>query len=462
MCGCPKQIGLTRANVPRANFRALLTVTLYFHQYRPIASSTSTTAVRVLFFLLIASVTRAQDAQHWWAHSPEFRTRYYNVKTDLTESDARHLATHMDITFEAYARLFAGLKARTPKSLDLYLFADQQDYNAVLAEKFRAVGTGSWGMAITRRGETSLVAWQGKYSRTDMESVLQHEGFHQFARYLFPRLPSWANEGLAEVFQRGVEIDGKIVLGEVSPRDLLMLTKATEQRQFRSFAQFFTMDQRVWNQHVQYGQANTNYLQAWCIVHFFLYADGAKYQPAFMDFLVGLNRQLPWQEAFVRAYGSPDFSAMEQKWLDYVVALQQADYRETIRRLEFLAAGMRRLHEDQVYPLSISELQSALLKFDFEHRSDLFEKPRKMSASDATLFRAAAGNSAESQIAFRLTDAKGKPVEMPNSENAKAKLMRKLSRQPLQITTVGLEPRELVVRWKRAGKGSFQPMLSTE
>ena len=195
------------------------------HYFHPRKSATSI-LIRVLFLSLLTTPTHAQVAQQWWASSAEFRTRYYNVKTDLTESDARHLAEHMDITFEAYARLFTGLKARTPKSLDLYLFADQKDYNVVLMEKFRAVGTGSWGMAITRRGETSLVAWQGDYSRTDMESVLQHEGFHQFARYLFPRLPSWANEGLAEIFQRGVEIDGKIVLGEVcllytspSPRD---------------------------------------------------------------------------------------------------------------------------------------------------------------------------------------------------------------------------------------------------
>ena len=431
------------------------------HYFHPRKSATSI-LIRVLFLFLLTTPTQAQVAQQWWASSAEFRTRYYNVKTDLTESDARHLAEHMDITFEAYARLFTGLKARTPKSLDLYLFADQKDYNVVLMEKFRAVGTGSWGMAITRRGETSLVAWQGDYSRTDMESVLQHEGFHQFARYLFPRLPSWANEGLAEIFQRGVEIDGKIVLGEVSPRDLKMLTKATEARQFRSFAQFFTMDQRVWNQHVQFGQANTNYLQAWCLVHFFLYADDAKYQPAFMDFLVGLNRELPWEEAFVRAYGTPDFSAMEQRWLKYLDELQPADYRETIRRLDFLAAGMKALNEQKIYPLSIDELQVEMEKIDFEHDSDLFEKPRTMQAENDALFRAAAGKSKDSQSTFQLTDVKGKPIQVPKDDKAKAKLERLISRKPLQIATVGLEPRNLVVRWKKAGKKGFQPILTTE
>ena len=417
--------------------------------------------VLLLLLCLFSNPAIAQPAQAWWARSPEFRTRYYNVKTDLSVQDARHLAGHMDITFEAYARLFAGLNARGPKSLDLYLFANQNDYNRVLMQKFRAVGAGSWGMAITRRGETSLVAWQGDYSLTDMESVLQHEGFHQFARYLFPKLPSWANEGLAEVFQRGVEVDGTIVLGEVSPLDIAMLAKATKERQFRSFAQFFTMDQRVWNQHVQYGQANTNYLQAWCLVHFFLYADESKYQPAFMDFLVGLNRELPWEEAFVRAYGTPNFAAMEEKWLTYVEELQPADYRETIRRLDFLAAGMKSLHAQEVYPLSLEELQSELRQAKFTYDSNFFEKQIQLKADEEANFRVAAGKK-PGACEFRLVDAKGKIVAKPKDEKAWARLKRKLARQPLNIVTSGMVPKNLIVSWKRAGKKGILPVLTAE
>ena len=419
----------------------------------------------VFAFLILLILThgevRAQTARDWWSRAGSFRTRYYHVKTDLSPQRAQHLATHMDITFEAYAQLFTGLKSRRSKSLDLYLFANQRDYNQVLQAKFKAVGTGSWGMAISRRGETSLVAWQGKFSLTDMESVLQHEGFHQFASYLFPNLPSWANEGLAEVFQRGVEIDGRIVLGEVSPLDLAMLAKATKERKFRSFAQFFTMDQRVWNQHVQYGQADINYLQAWCLVHFFLYADKAKYQPAFMDFLVGLNRELPWQEAFVRAYGTPNFTAMEEKWLVYVKQLQPADFRETIRRLDFLAAGMKALHAKEIYPLSLVDLQQELQKVDFTHDSNLFEKPLTLQASENANFLVAAGTTAD-RCEFRLVDAKGKQVETPSKDKALAKLHRRLSRQPLNIVTVGMKPRNLVVRWRRTGKKGLKPILTTD
>ncbi len=409
-----------------------------------------------------APILSAQTAQQWWARSPEFRTRYYHVKTDLKQTDARHLAEHMDVTLEAYVKLFSGLKARRPRSLDLYLFANQRDYNAVLRERFQANGAGSWGMSITHGDETSLTAWRGDFSRTEMESLLQHEGFHQFAAYLFPKLPSWANEGLAEVFKRGVEVDGQIVLGEVSPRDLMMLEKATEERQFRPFAQFFTMDQQVWNQHVQFGQGNTNYLQAWCLVHFFLYADGAKYQPAFLEFLVGLNHELPWEEAFVRAFGTPQFEAMEKIWLDYVGRLQPADYRETIRRLEFLAAGMQQLQHQQVYPLTFSELKNELQELNFQHESELFGKPIKMQSDDESLYHAAAGKPRAQKVTFKLVDSTGLSVERPSDEQTLAELYGQLAKQPLRIVTDGLEPSELVVQWKQAGKDTIQPFLTTE
>ena len=43
-----------------------------------------------------------------------------------------------------------------------------------------------------------------------MAVIMQREGFHQYAAILFPGLPLWANEGFAELFEKGVVIDGDI------------------------------------------------------------------------------------------------------------------------------------------------------------------------------------------------------------------------------------------------------------
>ena len=74
----------------------------------------------------------------WWQRSPQFRTRYYNVKTDLGPEQAKEIANHLDRTFESYLALFAGLKLRRLAKLDVYVFATQQDYLAVLRQRFPA------------------------------------------------------------------------------------------------------------------------------------------------------------------------------------------------------------------------------------------------------------------------------------------------------------------------------------
>jgi len=163
----------------------------------------------ILFSVGFSSELSAQS--DWWQRAGETRTKYYNLKTDLQRDEAIEIANHIDRTFESYSALFSGLKLRRIARLDVYVFARQEDYLAILKQKFNDDGTGSGGKCITRGNVISLVAWKGGNSSARLKDVLQHEGFHQFASNFFPRLPTWANEGLAEVFERGVLIDGKII-----------------------------------------------------------------------------------------------------------------------------------------------------------------------------------------------------------------------------------------------------------
>ncbi len=68
-------------------------------------------AIPGVFLLLVAPLPAfAQVAQPWWQRAGAFRTRYYNVKTDLPTEQAQELARHMDVTAQAYAAIFAGLR----------------------------------------------------------------------------------------------------------------------------------------------------------------------------------------------------------------------------------------------------------------------------------------------------------------------------------------------------------------
>lgn len=348
-------------------------------------------AIACLFAVLATAVTaEAQNppGQDWWLRAPTYRSKYYNIKTDFPPADAKPLAEHLDFTFESYWNLLSRLPIRLqrPAMLDLYLFAKRDDYQNVLRSRFHSDGTGSWGMCITVGNSISLVGWRGEYSLEQMKPLLQHEGFHQVASQLFAGLPPWANEGLAELFERGVMVDGQLVLGDFPPFDRQRLLQAIAGRRALSLERLLTIDSGQWNEQVRSADAQLLYLEAWSLVHFLVFAEQGKYESGYLNFLVMLNRRADWRQAFVASFGLPDFKAMEAKWLAYLQNTPPSNYRETVRRLKFLTAGMLELHKQGRHPTSIDELRQQLQERRFECEVDLYGKSERFSADDAELF----------------------------------------------------------------------------
>ena len=132
------------------------------------------------------------------------------------------------------------------------------------------------GMFISRVHEASLQHGATRSVRP-MHEVLQHEGFHQFAHVLFPDLPVWANEGFAELFAIGSVVKDEF---KRTFRDMAAQLHASRRSDtLLPFRGFFTMGGHAWNHVVRVGDPSLNYTQAWSLVHFFLYAQDARWQP---------------------------------------------------------------------------------------------------------------------------------------------------------------------------------------
>jgi len=379
----------------------------------------------------------------WEATATAVPSRYYQFKSDLEKADAEHLAGHMDAVFASYMAIFSKLpvRAKQPARLNLYLFADQKTYNAFLGAKFGHDGEGSWGKCIRWGQSYWLVGWKGDHSLEEMQALLQHEGFHQVAGQIFPDLPLWANEGLAELFERGVVVGGLLALGEISSGDYRRLHAAIEQDSLIPFDRFFSMSDNEWAAHVRSGHARLNYLQAWSLVHFLLYAQNGKYEQGFMRFLVQLNRDIGWQQAFVAAFGMPDFRTMEREWLAYIKEEIPTDYRETVRRLDFLAAGTAKLADEKVFPTSVEELREALRKAKFEHSSALYGEKRTFSASDIEAFTVP-GATEDPSRRFVLADRRNRPMT-----GSKGRLSG-----PPKILAVGKMPKSFTATLTKRGR----------
>lgn len=396
-------------------------------------------------WLLSTSVSLAQNVSrqgNWWQRTPVVRTKYYSLKTDLPRDQAIELSRHMDATCESYYQTFSKLPVRIerPAALGLFLFASQADYISTLSRYFRTDGTGSAGLCI-RRGDTiSLVGFRGDQSPETMKPLLQHEGFHQFASLLFPDIPKWANEGFAEVYERGVAVGGTLMLGEIRPRDVQLLTAAIENGKAMSVGDLMRIESREWNQHVVSGKAHLQYLQAWSLVQYFLFAEGGRHRTKFLGFLVQLNSRADWEKAFVSTFGWVDLRQLQKRWLDYCSNMQATDVKQNVREMQYLAAGMMHLRSQQIFPSNMTELAQALADADFEFTSKLYGK--HVSLDPTVRLLRADNQDAGVQLVFR--DSRGRK---PSAKYAKQK-----SPRPLNVRTTGLAPQDLAITWKRRGK----------
>ena len=51
--------------------------------------------------------------------------------------------------------------------------------------------------------------------------------------------------------------------------------------------------------------------QAWSLVHFFLYAQDARWQKQFLSFLDRLNRGASWESAFQQVFGTSEYTEIQ-------------------------------------------------------------------------------------------------------------------------------------------------------
>ncbi len=415
---------------------------------RRIIVSTSNSVAWLILFSSCLTQTSGQDS-NWWQTTRVVPTEYYALKTDLPREQALELAKHMDATCESYVQTFSKLPVRVkrPATLGLFLFEEQDDYVGTLRRHFRTNATGSWGMCITRGKTISLAGYRGKHSTEEMKPLLQHEGFHQFASMLFPDMPKWAGEGMAEVFERGVIVGGSLVLGDIPRADRDALSKAISQQKTLNVGQLLRIEPKLWNQHVVSGNARIQYLQAWSLVQYFLFAENGRHRQKFLGFLVQLNSNTDWEEAFVSTFGWVDLRQLQKGWLTYCEQMQTTDLRQSVREVEYLAAGMKHLRSINVFPSNATELKAALSDADFQHTSDLYDKSVSLSPTLDILANVEPSSNAaepEEQIDLIFRDSRGRKPS--------ASYQRRKSPAPLGIRTQGLQPQDLEISWVRRGK----------
>jgi hypothetical protein len=168
-----------------------------------------------------------------------------------------------------------------------------------------------------------LVAVAGDQTDAYAWHVVQHEGFHQFARAVIGgELPIWVNEGMAEYFGEGIFTGDGFVTGVIPPDRLERVQKSIKAKEFKSIREMMLLGHGDWNAEMTI----RNYDQAWSMVQFLAHAENGRYQGAFVQFMREIGKGQQWDKAWLANFGSAE--GFEEKWKAYWLSLSGSPTRE--------------------------------------------------------------------------------------------------------------------------------------
>ena len=406
-------------------------------------------AVLLLGLLIAASPSAEAQSRgerrdaSWWRRAPADNSRHYFIKTDLPIDEARAYAKHLDAMYREYARRLADLPPRAPEKLNVYLFAKKSDYIQTMREQFGVDATGSGGMFFVQPTGSGLAIWTEGLPERRIHHVIQHEGFHQFAFSRFGAdLPIWANEGLAEFFGESVLVGNRLIIGQSTPRVIESIKQAIADESYIRFHDMLTMTDEQWLQRVSAGDAALQYHQAWSMVHFLVYGDGGRYRRPFEAYLRLLNEGVESEQAFIRIFGR-DLDAFEARWKAHMAEAVPSAFLTAMERIEFLAEGALWLSREKQAPETMDALRAALEAADFTHTVEHHGHQNELEADDPSVYEIPEDEHTTQRPGFEI----GKPDADLGTH--RSRMFEEQWPTPPSIRTKHLEPRDLVVEWKR-------------
>ncbi len=315
-----------------------------------------TALLRVLMLALSCAVAGdiiAQPAVPLPARFRVLQTPYYTLTTDLPPEDSQEAVLRLSRLAEEYAERTKGFGGRMPAKMPIFLFLEKQDY----------VGAGappdSMGYFVIdpREGKnTRLLVYAGDRADPRRWQIIQAKGFHQFARAAVGNLPAWVERGLGEYFGDAIWTGDSYVGGIIHPGRLKLLRPLMTEGRLLALTDLLRLRSEQWD----LVNASNNYHHGWALTHFMAHGDNGKYQTGFATYVRAGGRQIPWEKAWVDAFGAPDkFEPKFAKWWNDLPEDPTAALY-TRATLSTFASFVARAHAQQKSYRTIEDLAAAV------------------------------------------------------------------------------------------------------
>jgi len=295
-----------------------------------------------------------------------YETRYYRIFTDVDAELARDIAARMDAMFEEYSRRLSAFgTVRETEKYEVHVFTRRIDYMKFVGDRLPNTG----GVFIPSRNV--LAAYLEDQGRDALRRTLQHEAFHQFAYLkISGELPTWVNEGIAQLFEEGIWTGSRFLVEQVPPRRIRQLQADLNGGRLISFENFVKMDGRTWARNMRdRDKGASQYNQAWAMTHFLVYAEDERgrplYRARFFNMLDSIHKGAEPFDAFVSSFGK-NFKGFESRFSDYARKLLPSREANYVEKLEVLADMSLLLAEEGTRFDSITSLRHHLEKGGYQ------------------------------------------------------------------------------------------------
>jgi len=374
----------------------------------------------------------------------EFNSKHYVVRTNADADaggKAREIARHMDGVFDEYTRRFRTFGKRETERMPLYLFKTQSDYLTFMKRSgIDATATG--GIFFIRPDLRGLATWIDDRPQWVTLETIQHEGFHQFAfTHIGPRLPLWANEGLAEYFGDGILVGGTLRIGIANGRRIEAVKNAIRDKKVIEFDQLMNMQQGQWHVNLMRDRdkARLQYDQSWSMIYFLIHGEEGRYREGFEKYLALVAKGTDSKAAFKQAFGAENTDSFRRQWELFATQMQPDALDTAISRMRFLAQGLLVLQERrEPAPMSTNELRQRLTALGFRAARIENGIRTEVSATDASLYMFLKDNGSHGTFEI---------------------LSPQTASQPPRVTAAGLSPQPTLI-WVKDGSGEFMPEVA--
>lgn len=309
------------------------------------------------------------------------------VFSDLEPDNAQETFDRIGAILAAIDRVFDGMKPRRQAGeLQVWLIEDRNEYLSALRMIAGANGANTPGMATARGAETHVFVHRLNWS------TIQHELWHAANSLFVPNMPTWLNEGIATIFEKGTFIGDQFVLGS-APTGWLAHARTLRTDDTWVPLATFVQDNEGWNARVAGGSEDGEhqYVEAWAIAHFLLFSNNGAYRSRVNTMLKRLH-QGQSEAAVLRAGLGRDLKAVEA--LDesigaFLASAQPTDMIATHQLFDTWARGHARTfpNEGRINHRDLDTAMSlARWMIDARHGKDL------RNVRDTTNIRAGRGH----------------------------------------------------------------------